>query len=156
MDDNQQVLLRTTEGVSFHNRENIFVLPEVEMDATSEMFFMFLYREGIKLNRLSVRIPNNCHKPLQPQSHYTRPAFHVSQCRICKLPYQMGSSETKSPNNVVGKVTGLRAGHSGFESWHGLKIFLLQNVHIRCGPKQPPVRPVLSLGEEGEVEGALN
>lgn len=68
----------------------------------------------------------------------------------------MGSNETKSPNDAVCKVTALRAGRPGFESWHGQEICLLQNVHTRSGPTQPPVRPVLSLGEGGEVDGALN
>jgi hypothetical protein len=54
----------------------------------------------------------------------------------------MGSSDTKSPNSVVGKVTRQRAGHPGFESWLGQEVFLLQNVQTDCGPMLPPVRCV--------------
>jgi hypothetical protein len=44
---------------------------EEEMDAASEMSYIFLFREGIKLNSSSVTIPNNGHTSLQPQNHHT-------------------------------------------------------------------------------------
>jgi hypothetical protein len=136
--------LRKIEGGSFYKRENTFVLPEVEVDAASEISYMRWYREWVKLNSSSLRIPNNCHKPLQPQSHYTKPAFHVFHIpyQTCKSSYQVGSSDSKSPNNVVGKVTRQRAGHPGFESWQGQEVFLLQNLQTGCGPTLPPVRCV--------------
>jgi hypothetical protein len=113
----------------------------MEVEAGSEMSCMCWYREWVKLSSSMVRIPNNCHNPLQPQSHYAWPAFHVFHIpyKTCKSSYQMGSSDTKSPNGVVGKVTRQRAGHPGFESWLGQEVFLLQSVQTDC---VPPVRCV--------------
>jgi len=67
----KEVLFRETGGGTFHKRENVFDLPEVEVDAAPEMSYMCWCREWVNLNISSVRMPNNCHKPLQPQSHLT-------------------------------------------------------------------------------------
>jgi hypothetical protein len=78
MDDIVWALLLTAEGGSFYKSDFLCTFyMKVGMDTASEMAYMFLFREQVKLNSTSVRIPNDSHKPFEPQSRYTRLAFNA-------------------------------------------------------------------------------